>query len=613
MNEEVLIIERIDNEKSKRLVLKSFLIKTYVWLFILSSNGKSKYRVINFFNFYFFSKQGIQLFTKGFGVIITTIIGFTIKSSSKLSHHDYILREDKKNELIPSRYLAITPIFHVFISIDKIQFDLLTKTLDSMRLDPSMKINAYIIALENPQVWQKDISLLHKNYSFLSIDITDKDKFNDTLLKKLTVSESASYYTFIEQGDLFSPRCFSEVTSLLNEKYFSLFYSNEDSVTLSDIYRKPYRKPLLTCKNIIHNINFAGGALFIDAKVAIDLPVFHSFFDVLLRITEVPLTIQHSHKILFHKRVNASKNIDNLNNQLEILKDTIQRRKIEAELKVHFNKGNAIEFIYPMVEFPLVSIIIPTKNQYFLLKQCIDSILTKSTYPSFEIIVVDNGSTEQSFFDLIEEYKKESIKPMKIIRHDFEFNFSELINVGALHAEGEHLILLNNDTKVVTPDWIEKLLSYSSMSHVGAVGAKLLYPDNTIQHAGIDFDLNNECTPYHCYAKEDSNSLVNGNSVNTLQFKLALTGACIMVKKALFEELKGFDPLFPVDFNDIDFCLKSVSVGYENIYNPFVELYHYESFSRGRTFNTVGSYKTYITSKGAYNLRWSEFIQQQLN
>ena len=227
----------------------------------------------------------------------------------------------------------------------------------------------------------------------------------------------------------------------------------------------------------------------------------------------------------------------------------------------------------------MISIIIANKDHTEDLKRCITSILGKSTYENFEIIVVENNSTERAIFDYYEELKEN--EKIRVITFEGEFNYSAVNNLGARHARGEYLLLLNNDTQVITVNWMEELLMYAQRSDVGAAGGKLYYANKTIQHAGVVLGLGAHRTAGHSHYGQHRDNLGYMGRLCYAQDVSAVTGACLMVKKSLFEEVGGLDEGFAISLNDVDFCLKLREKGYLNVFTPFAELYHLESVSRG--------------------------------
>jgi GT2 family glycosyltransferase len=224
---------------------------------------------------------------------------------------------------------------------------------------------------------------------------------------------------------------------------------------------------------------------------------------------------------------------------------------------------------------PLVSIIIPTKDNVKLLKTCIDSIEAKSLYENYEIIIVDNGSKK-------EETKKYLGRlEHKILSYDKPFNYSMINNFAVSHARGEHVVFLNDDTQVISQDWIEKMLEHSVKSTVGAVGALLFYSNDTIQHAGVLIGVGGVTS--HAFEGLKRNDPGYKGLGQTVRECSAVTGACLMIKKGLFEEIGGFDEKLAFSFNDVDLCLRLREKGYSIIYTPHAQLYHHGTASRPYT------------------------------
>lgn len=252
---------------------------------------------------------------------------------------------------------------------------------------------------------------------------------------------------------------------------------------------------------------------------------------------------------------------------------------------------------------PLVSIIIPNMNHKADLKRCIESILSKTTYDNYEVIVIENNSTESEIFNYYKEIEENH--GIRVLKYDGEFNYSLINNFGAEHANGEYLILLNNDTSVITPAWIEEMLMFAQRSDVGVVGVKLNYPDNTIQHAGIIVGLGGIAAHTHRNAKR---SELGYMGIMYYAHDLsAVTAACLMVKKSLFEQVGGLDSNFAVAYNDIDFCLRIRELDKLVVYTPYAELYHYESKSRGYE-KTPAKKKRFSREIELFHEKWDDKI-----
>ena len=252
---------------------------------------------------------------------------------------------------------------------------------------------------------------------------------------------------------------------------------------------------------------------------------------------------------------------------------------VNAVVKENSEAYNTNRIYYKLgSKLPKVSIIIPTRDKVDLLKNCVLSILNKSTYQNYEIIIVDNGSQYPETIDFFNEMIK--LDNVKVISYDIEFNYSKLNNFAAEASIGEYLCLMNNDIEIISAGWIEELLGHSEQSDVGCVGPRLWYPDDTIQHAGVFVGYYGVAGHWHRFNKRGEESYMNRASIQ--QTVSALTGAVLFVKKTIFDEVGGLDERLAVAFNDIDFCLKVRNRGYRNIYTPYAQMYHYESASRGK-------------------------------
>ncbi|WP_052128981.1 glycosyltransferase family 2 protein [Neosynechococcus sphagnicola] len=240
--------------------------------------------------------------------------------------------------------------------------------------------------------------------------------------------------------------------------------------------------------------------------------------------------------------------------------------------------GHAIVRYY-IQSFDRVSIIIPTKNLGRVLHQCLTSIFEKTTYPNYEVIVIDNGSTEAETAQVLSQWLTLEPERFRSYSLDIPFNFSKLNNYGVEQAHGKYLLFLNNDTEVITPDWMNALVEQGQRPEIGAIGGMLLYPDNTIQHAGVIVGIGGVAG--HSHKHYIANDHGYFNQIQTVNNYLALTAACLLCRRDVFTAVGGFEEQLDIAFNDVDLCLKIVEKGYRNLYLPHVKLYHYESKSRG--------------------------------
>lgn len=308
--------------------------------------------------------------------------------------------------------------------------------------------------------------------------------------------------------------------------------------------------------------------------------------DLILRLTGKAKKVYHIPKLLYYWRshpASVAADINSKNYAIEAGKQAVKDSVETYGEKVIVESSKAFPTIYRLkYEIkgnPLISILIPCKDHAEDTEACIESILHQSTYKNYEILVIDNGSKENETMLLFKRLEKNT--KIKILHWNYPFNYSRINNYAAKNAKGEYLLLLNNDTEVITPEWIEEMLMYAQRKDVGAVGAKLYYEDNTIQHAGIIIGMGADGVAGHAHYRQPKENLGYMGRLYYAQNMSAVTGACMMVKKTLYDKLNGLDESFEVAYNDVDFCMRLRKNGYLNVFTPYAEMYHYESKSRG--------------------------------
>jgi O-antigen biosynthesis protein len=308
-------------------------------------------------------------------------------------------------------------------------------------------------------------------------------------------------------------------------------------------------------------------------------------YDLALRCIEqiAPTAVHHVPRVLYHWRIHPESTATAADAKPyaavageRALNEHFQRIGVRAAATWQRN-GYRVRYALPDPA-PLVSIIIPTRNGLELIRQCIDSILQRSSYKNFEILIVDNGSDDAAALNYFESLRKDA--RIRVLRDDRPFNYSALNNEAVAQARGEYIALVNNDIEVISPDWIEEMLGFASQPGVGAVGAKLLYPDGTIQHAGVVMGMGGIAGHVYKHAPRAAYGYF-GRACLSSRYA-AVTAACLVVSRARYLEVGGLnEPDLAVAFNDIDFCLKLDEAGYRNVYTPYAELYHHESATRG--------------------------------
>ena len=414
---------------------------------------------------------------------------------------------------------------------------------------------------------------------------------NTNFCLSLTTGE---YIGLLDHDDVLHPSVLYEYMKAICEKDADYIYCDEATFHGNSIDNMItlHFKPDFAIDNLRANNYICHFSVF-DRKLLEGTELFRPQFngsqdhDMILRLTAQAKHIVHIPKLLYYWRSHKGSVAADLNAKAYCIAagkgavaDHLQRLGYE---NFEITSTKAFDTIYriryEIQGSPLISIVVPNKDHYEDLKRCITSIIEKSSYDNYEIIIVENNSTDDEIFRYYEELRKNS--QIRIVTFEGDFNYSRINNLGVSKANGEYVLLLNNDTEVITLDWMEELLMYAQREDVGAVGAKLYYPDKTVQHAGVVIGLGAHRTAGHTHYRVSSNNLGYMGRLCYVQNMTAVTGACLMVKKKIYDELGGLDESFAVSLNDVDFCLRVRKAGYLNVFTPFAELYHYESASRG--------------------------------
>ena len=337
-------------------------------------------------------------------------------------------------------------------------------------------------------------------------------------------------------------------------------------------------------------------------------------YDLFLRLTEKARKIAHIPHALYYWRSSPNSTASDISAKTYCIDAGI------AALKAHYARcGVAVDDVtlipgtpgyyktdYTMAHPGRVSILIPTCDHIRDLETCVESIYARTTYPDFEILLIENNSKEEQTFRSYERMRKEHPDTLKVLTWQGKgFNYSALNNFGAQYATGEYLLLLNNDTEVITPGWLEEMVMYAQQKRVGCVGAKLLYPDDTIQHAGVGFGIGGVAGHLHKYFPATSDGYMG--LLNYVQDVYGDTAACLLIRKEIYDEVHGLDESYAVAFNDVDFCVRVREAGYTNVFTPFAQLYHYESKSRGMEDNPEKQ-KRFQGEVLRFQARWGDLL-----
>ncbi|MBP5732535.1 MAG: glycosyltransferase family 2 protein [Lachnospiraceae bacterium] len=405
---------------------------------------------------------------------------------------------------------------------------------------------------------------------------------------------SGEFIGLFDHDDVLHPSVLYEYVKAINEQGADYLYCDEITFKSGDVNKMLtlHFKPDFAPDNLRANNYICHFSVF-SRELLDGTELFRTQFDgsqdhdMILRLTDNAKKIVHVPRVMYYWRSHAG----SVASGIEAKPYAIAAAKgaVAEHLKKHGFDGFAISSTrafatifriqYQILGRPKISIVIPNKDHVEDLKRCVTSILEKSTYDNFEIIIVENNSETSEIKEYYETLKEN--EKIKIVTYEGGFNYSAINNFGVRFADGEYILLLNNDTQVITPNWLEELLMYAQRGDVGAVGAKLYYGDHTIQHAGVILGLGAHRTAGHCHYKQERQNLGYMGRLCYAQNFSAVTGACLMVKKALYEEVGGLDESFAISLNDVDFCLKLREKGLLNVFTPFCELFHFESTSRG--------------------------------
>ena len=435
---------------------------------------------------------------------------------------------------------------------------------------------------------------------------------------------TGEFIGLFDHDDILHPSVLFEYVKAINEQDADYLYCDETTFQSGDInkmltmhFKPDYAPDNLRANNYICHFSVFSRELLEGTEL------FRTKFDgsqdhdMILRLTDNAKKVVHIPKLMYYWRSHAG----SVASGTEAKPYVTQAGKgaVGDHLKKHgfshfqITSTRACETIfrirYKVLGEPKVSIIIANKDHEADLRRCIFSIVTKSTYQNYEIIVVENNSTTPEIEAYYKTLEEELGDRVKIVRYEGAFNYSAVNNLGAKHATGDYILLLNNDTEVITSNWMEELLMYAQREDVGAVGAKLLYADRTIQHAGVVLGLGAHRTAGHSHYKIPVQNLGYMGRLCYAQNMSAVTGACLMVKKELFDLVGGLEESFAISLNDVDFCLKLREKGFLNVWTPFAELYHYESISRGLDDQGEKA-ERYNRESEQFRKKWKEVLEK---
>ena len=495
-----------------------------------------------------------------------------------------------KKQFDLSRSLKKKIFFSIVCPVYNPAADIFKALLDSLR---EQTYPYWELCLGNGNPNNVAIATIIRDYSSLDdrikcVDIPQNLGIAQNTNEAIKISHG-NYVGFVDHDDLLLSFALFEVAAAIIQNYpCELIYSDEDKIDDQGKVRfDPYFKSDFNL-DLLRSNNYMPHFLVVKREIGEVIgwlkPGYDGSqdYDFILRCVEQTTHIQHIPKILYHWRAianstssGADAKIYTWNAGQKALTDHLNRLGIEGEVVFGYHP-NTFQIKYHH-SFPLVSIIIPNRDQVETLKVCIKSIFEKTIYPNYEIILIENGSQDIKTFVYYAELMAE--ERVTVYQWTDPFNFSAVNNFGAQKANGDLLLFLNNDIEVINSDWLDRMVEYAVRPDIGAVGAKLYYPTNILQHGGVIMGLGGIAEHYHKFCPRESSG--HFGLLRVARNVSAVTGACLLIRKNVFFEVNGFDKKYPIAFGDIDFCLTLRKKGYLNAWTPYAELYHYESLTRG--------------------------------
>ena len=502
---------------------------------------------------------------------------FFIKCKIQQSEKSYFtwLQFQKRQRNRKTESLKSNHVISFFLPLNLLDFESCINTIESIQ---SQSLPDWELIVFSPNSLPAECLLNQLMASDQRIKYYIEKK---TDLNRFLELSKGDYFICCSFGDTFEENLISESIQKVNSHLSSeIIYTDVDIKTNKQTKPHAFFKPEKYSPELHLSVNYLSSAL-VEKNSALDqIDKVDPGYDFLLQewelmfllcekhseISHIPLVLVHQYRPM----------VENRNQEKSLMEAHFQR--IGNPHLLQIIQGNEIHLSWELSE-PSVSIVIPSKNHYLILKKLIDSLFAQTIYKDFEVIIVDNNSKEDELLSYYTKITKEY--PVQIIPFNEDFNYSKAINLGASVSQSEILLFLNNDMEIISPNWLNELVQWVMVPEIGIVGGKLLYGNNTIQHAGMIIGLQGFVGHLYLHAPDHYFGLLG--SVDWYRNVSAITGACQMVRRSVFNELGGYDEKFRLVFNDVDFCLRAIKRGYRNLYTPFAEIKHFEGKSRGFT------------------------------
>ena len=496
---------------------------------------------------------------------------------------------EKNNNHIEIKKFSYNPLLSVIIPVYNVKREYLVECLESILKQSYPNFEIILIDDNSSNIETLDTLKEYENNSKIKIKYRKTNGMISVASNDGIKLAKGEFLVLVDNDDKLDQNAFYYLVEALNkDKTLDFIYTDEDKMDIHGKYFEPHFKPDYSPDTLM-GMNYICHLSCLRTSLVREVGGFRKEYDgsqdydLFLRILDKTKKIYHVPRILYHWRETPNSTSLALGNKSyayiagkKALEDTLKRRNIEGE--VLDNPTSSTYLIKYKHDNPKVSIIIPMKDKVNLTKVCIDSLYNKNTYQNFEIIIVDNNSTEEETLNYFNSLKKEHDN-VKILTIKEEFNYSRLNNLAIKETTGDYILLLNNDTEVLDKDFLDYMVGYASRDHVGCVGLKLLYKDLKVQHAGVVLGYGGVAG--HIFVTASNKDIGIFNRLSMPYDYSAVTAACLLVKKSKYLEVGGFDENLKVALNDVDFNLKMLKKGYYNVCLNNISLLHYESKSRG--------------------------------
>lgn len=552
--------------------------------------------------------------------------GLPILDSMKKNEYNEWLSKQNQDEKVVD--LLYRPLISVLIPVYNVNKDYLKECIDSVL--KQTYTNFEICIVDDASNKEDTIECLkeYENNEKCKIYWRKENGHISKASNDALKMANGEFIALLDNDDVLDKNALYENVKLLNENdSLDLIYSDEDKIDLDGKYCEPHFKPSFSPDTLL-SLNYICHFAVIRKSILKQIGGFEigvegaQDYDVFLKISEVTDKITHISKILYHWRKSETSTANSsgakdyiVNRTIKVLDNALKRRKING-IAVKDDKSDFYLIKYSYDTEPKVSIIIPTKDCADLTKNCIESVYDKTDYKNYEVVLINNNSEKQETFDMFETYQNR-YSNFKVIDAKMKFNFSRINNLAIKNTSSDIIVLLNNDTEIISKNWLKEMVGYAMQKHVGAVGVKLLYEDNTIQHGGVLLGLNTIAS--HAFINEPRDSSGLYGRLRVPYNYSAVTAACLAIERSKLDKVGYLNEKLEVAYNDVEYNLRLLKYGFYNVFLPQVEVYHYESKTRGLDTTTekynqykferdymLENYGDFINNDPYYNINFSK-------